>query len=150
LPHHQTLFVVRCTLCIPFGACPVCKECALPALTHMRLAAGSISGDTFDITALPHDLFRPLQSMAPSGPWLFPDPDLYGDEVRAALLPDTAGGFGQAPARQREAAHMSKCKGGLPLQACTRCVFEVRVCSSTVRPGPEVGHGLGVVHAGQG
>jgi len=81
----------------------------LPALTRLRLTAGSISGDTFDITALPHDLFRPLQSMAPSGPWLFPDPDLYGDEVRAASLSDSASGFGEAPAWQREAAHLNKC-----------------------------------------
>ena len=46
--------------------------------------AGSISGDTFGISALPHDIFRPLQSVAPSGPWLFPDVDVFGDEVRRA------------------------------------------------------------------
>ena len=51
------------------------------ALTALCLA-GSISGDAFDISALPHDLFRPLQSVAPSGPWLFPDADVFGGEVR--------------------------------------------------------------------
>ena len=54
------------------------------ALTALCLA-GSISGDAFDISALPHDLFRPLQSVAPSGPWLFPDADVFGDEVRCPL-----------------------------------------------------------------
>ena len=42
---------------------------------------GSISGDNFDAPFIPHDLLRPLQSTAPSGVWLFPDPDLWGDKV---------------------------------------------------------------------
>ena len=56
----------------------------LHALMETRTCcpAGSISGDTLGIDALPHDIFRPLQSVAPSGPWLFPDVDVFGDEVR--------------------------------------------------------------------
>ncbi|KAK9850975.1 hypothetical protein WJX84_006128 [Apatococcus fuscideae] len=49
---------------------------------------GSISGDNFDISVIPHDLLRPLQSTAPSGPWLFPAADLWGDKV----LVETRGG----------------------------------------------------------
>ena len=52
----------------------------------MWYPAGSISGDTLGISALPHDIFRPLQSVAPSGPWLFPDIDVFGDEVRHARI----------------------------------------------------------------
>lgn len=47
--------------------------------------AGSISGDNFDVSFIPHDLLRPLQSTLPSGPWLFPAPDIWGDQVRASL-----------------------------------------------------------------
>ena len=43
--------------------------------------AGSVSGDTFDVSVIPHDLLRPLQSTVPSGPWLFPAADVWGDEV---------------------------------------------------------------------
>ncbi|CAL8461900.1 g1431 [Coccomyxa elongata] len=42
---------------------------------------GSISGDNFDISIIPHDLLRPVQSTAPSGPWLFPSPKHWGDSV---------------------------------------------------------------------
>ncbi|KAK9841450.1 hypothetical protein WJX74_006021 [Apatococcus lobatus] len=49
---------------------------------------GSISGDNFDISVIPHDLLRPLQSTAPSGPWLFPASDVWGDKI----LVETAGG----------------------------------------------------------
>ncbi|EIE25135.1 Lecithin:cholesterol acyltransferase [Coccomyxa subellipsoidea C-169] len=42
---------------------------------------GSISGDNFDISIIPHGLLRPVQSTAPSGPWLFPSPDQWGDTV---------------------------------------------------------------------
>ena len=43
--------------------------------------AGSVSGNNFDIPVVPPGLLRPLQSVAPSGPWLFPAPDLWGDKV---------------------------------------------------------------------
>jgi lysophospholipase-3 len=49
---------------------------------------GSISGDNFDAPVIPHDLLRPLQSTVPSGPWLFPTPDVWGNEV----LVSTTGG----------------------------------------------------------
>jgi lysophospholipase-3 len=42
---------------------------------------GSISGDNFDVSGVPHDLLRPVQSTAPSAPWLFPTPDVWGDKV---------------------------------------------------------------------
>ena len=45
------------------------------------LTAGSISGDNFDISGVPHGLLRPIQSQAPSAPWLFPTPDIWGDKV---------------------------------------------------------------------
>ena len=45
------------------------------------MGAGSISGDNFDVSVIPHDLLRPLQSTSPSGPWLFPAPSAWGDEV---------------------------------------------------------------------
>ena len=47
--------------------------------------AGSVSGDTFDVSVIPHDLLRPLQSTVPSGPWLFPVADVWGDEVQCRL-----------------------------------------------------------------
>ena len=43
--------------------------------------AGSISGDNFDIPVIPQNLLRPVQSTAPSGPWLFPTPDQWMDDV---------------------------------------------------------------------
>ena len=43
---------------------------------------GSVSGNNFDIPVVPPGLLRPLQSVAPSGPWLFPAPDLWGDKVQ--------------------------------------------------------------------
>lgn len=49
---------------------------------------GSISGDNFDVSVIPHDLLRPLQSTVPSGPWLFPTADVWGDQV----LVSTTGG----------------------------------------------------------
>lgn len=49
---------------------------------------GSVSGDNFDVSVIPHDLLRPLQSTVPSGPWLFPTSDVWGDEV----LVSTTGG----------------------------------------------------------
>lgn len=45
------------------------------------LLAGSISGDNFDIPVIPQNLLRPVQSTAPSGPWLFPTPDQWHDDV---------------------------------------------------------------------
>ena len=47
--------------------------------------AGSISGDNFDVSFIPHDLLRPLQSRAPSGPWLYPNAEIWGDEVSLFL-----------------------------------------------------------------
>ncbi len=44
---------------------------------------GSISGDNFDIPVIPQNLLRPVQSTAPSGPWLFPTPDQWMDDVRS-------------------------------------------------------------------
>ncbi|KAK9800276.1 hypothetical protein WJX73_002429 [Symbiochloris irregularis] len=52
-----------------------------PYLGSVTALKGSISGDNFDITFIPHDLLRPLQSTLPSGPWLFPAPELWGDKV---------------------------------------------------------------------
>lgn len=46
------------------------------------VALGSISGDNFDISVIPHALLRPLQSTLPSGPWLFPAAEIWGDKVR--------------------------------------------------------------------
>eukprot|EP00884_Botryococcus_braunii_P008556 jgi/Botrbrau1/17701/Bobra.0166s0125.1 len=46
---------------------------------------GSVSGNTFDIRFLPHNLLRPIQSTSPSGPFLFPQPDLWGTEVIVEL-----------------------------------------------------------------
>ena len=43
--------------------------------------AGSISGDNFDVQVIPHDLLRPLQSTLPSGPWLFPAAEIWGEQV---------------------------------------------------------------------
>ncbi len=40
-----------------------------------------MSGDTFDIPKVPHDLLRPIQSTAPAAPWLFPTPDIWQDKV---------------------------------------------------------------------
>ena len=34
-----------------------------------------------DIPKVPHDLLRPIQSTAPAGPWLFPTPDIWQDQV---------------------------------------------------------------------
>ena len=47
-------------------------------------SAGSISGDNFDIPVIPQNLLRPVQSTAPSGPWLFPTPDQWMDDVRSS------------------------------------------------------------------
>ena len=47
----------------------------------VHLCAGSISGDNFDISIIPQNLLRPVQSTAPSGPWLYPSPDQWGDKV---------------------------------------------------------------------
>ncbi|CAL5222795.1 g5211 [Coccomyxa viridis] len=46
---------------------------------------GSISGDSFDVPVIPHNIFRPLQSSAPSGPWMFPAPDMWRDEASPHL-----------------------------------------------------------------
>lgn len=55
-----------------------------------------MSGSTFDIPFLPHNLLRPIQSTSPSGVFLFPQPALWQDEVtslrplycpKSALLP---------------------------------------------------------------
>jgi hypothetical protein len=40
---------------------------------------GTVSGDTFGLP-LPHDLLHPLQGVTPSGPWLFPSPELWPDD----------------------------------------------------------------------
>jgi hypothetical protein len=50
-------------------------------VTSNMPCAGSISGDNFDIPIIPQSLLRPVQSTAPSGPWLFPAPDQWGDKV---------------------------------------------------------------------
>eukprot|EP00891_Asterochloris_glomerata_P001746 jgi/Astpho2/1746/fgenesh1_pg.00032_%23_73_t len=54
----------------------------------VKALKGSISGDNFDISGVPHGLLRPIQSKAPSAPWLFPTPDIWGDKV----LVETASG----------------------------------------------------------
>ena len=59
-------------------------------LSGLRVDAGSISGDNFDISVIPQNLLRPVQSTAPSGPWLFPSPDQWGDKVRKQCLLKTA------------------------------------------------------------
>ena len=33
------------------------------------------------MSVIPQGLLRPVQSTAPSGPWLFPAPDLWGNQV---------------------------------------------------------------------
>jgi len=45
---------------------------------------GSISGDSFDLP-LPDSLLHPLERMAPSGPWVFPHPNVWRDKVRRRL-----------------------------------------------------------------
>ncbi len=42
---------------------------------------GSISGDSFDLP-LPDVLLHPLERLAPSGPWVFPHPDVWRDKAR--------------------------------------------------------------------
>ncbi len=50
----------------------------------MAALKGSISGDSFDLP-LPDSLLHPLERMAPSGPWVFPHPNVWRDKVRRRL-----------------------------------------------------------------
>lgn len=52
-----------------------------PYLGSVTALKGSISGDNFDVSVIPQDLLRPLQSTVPSGPWLFPAAELWQDQV---------------------------------------------------------------------
>ena len=47
----------------------------------MAALKGSISGDSFDLP-LPDSLLHPLERMAPSGPWVFPHPNVWRDKAR--------------------------------------------------------------------
>ena len=47
----------------------------------MAALKGSISGDSFDLP-IPDVLLHPLERLAPSGPWVFPHPDVWRDKVR--------------------------------------------------------------------
>ncbi len=54
----------------------------------MAALKGSISGDSFDLP-LPDSLLHPLERMAPSGPWVFPHPNVWRDKVRDWLQGST-------------------------------------------------------------
>ena len=46
----------------------------------MAALKGSISGDSFDLP-LPDSLLHPLERLAPSGPWVFPHPNVWRNKV---------------------------------------------------------------------
>ena len=57
---------------------------------------GSISGDSFDLP-LPDVLLHPLERLAPSGPWVFPHPDVWRDKARGMHSPCAACIYRVAP-----------------------------------------------------
>ena len=57
------------------GLSSCCRQGSVAALK------GSISGDSFDLP-LPDSLLHPLERMAPSGPWVFPHPNVWRDKAR--------------------------------------------------------------------
>ena len=61
------------------------KGGAVEIVLRRARRAGSISGDNFNAPLVPHNIFHPLQSTAPSGPWMFPARDMWQDDVSSHL-----------------------------------------------------------------
>lgn len=113
---------------------------------------GQISGDPFDLP-LPHDVLRPVQKTAPSGPWLFPRAAAYGDEV----LVETSGGDSYTASKEdamrllddlnltQQAATYPRVSNLInpitPLQVPVHCLYGTDVDT-------EVGYGYDVQHFG--
>ena len=53
----------------------------------MSTVLALVSGDTLGVPIVSHSIFHPIQSTCASGPWLFPQPSLWGDDEVLVAAP---------------------------------------------------------------